>query len=113
MLKLPELRAILRENKIKGYSHYNKKQLIKLLREKELLPEELPPPPKKEIDPKFARLRTIRTNPKRVVLKDIESGDEIIFPSIYRASRFINHSPRIITFWNGRVWKDKYEIKVE
>ena len=111
MTRLPELREILRENKIKGYSHYNKKQLIELLKEKGLLPEE-PEKPKKEINPRFARLKTIRTNPKRVVLKDIESGDEITFPSIYKASRFINQSPRIITFWNGRVWKDKYEIKV-
>lgn len=113
-MRLPELREILRENKVKGYSHYNKKQLIELLKEKGLLPEELPHPvnPKKEINPRFARLKTIRTNPKRVVLKDIESGDEITFPSIYKASRFINQSPRIITFWNGRVWKDKYEIKV-
>ena len=45
-------------------------------------------------------------------MKDIESGDEITFPSIYKASRFIGESPRIITFWEGRVWKNKYEIKV-
>ena len=37
-------------------------ELIVLLREKGLLPEEeeLLPKPKKEIDPKFARLKTIR-----------------------------------------------------
>ena len=113
-MKLPELREILREKKIKGYSHYNKKQLIKLLQEKGLLPEEptQPEKPEKVIDPRFARLKTIRTNPKRVVLKDVESEDEIVFPSIYKASRFINQSPRIVTFWDGRVWNNKYEIRV-
>ena len=112
--KLPELREILRQNKIKGYSHYNKKQLVELLKGKGLLPEEPPKPekPKKEIDPRFIKLNTIRTNPKRVALKNIETGDILTFPSIYKASRFINTSPRIITFWNGRVWNNKYEIRV-
>ena len=60
-----------------------------------LLPEEPPKHenPKKELDPKYTRLKTIRTNPKQVVLKSVETGDEIIFPSLY-----INQSPRIITF---------------
>lgn len=107
--KLPELREILRQNKIKGYSHYNKKQLVELLKGKGLLPEEPPKPekPKKEIDP-----RCTRTNPKRVVLKNIETGDELTFSSIYKASQFINKPAAIITFWNGRVWNNKYEIRV-
>ena len=114
MVKLPELREILRQNKIKGCSHYNKKQLIELLKGKGLLPEEPPKPekPKKEIDPRFTRLMTIRTNPKQVVLKNVETGNEITFPSIYKASQFINKSPRIITFWDGRVWNNMYEISV-
>ncbi|ELU13788.1 hypothetical protein CAPTEDRAFT_213858 [Capitella teleta] len=56
MMKLPELRAILREYKIKGYSHYTKKQLIELLKGKGL---------------------------------DVETGDDILFPSIYKAAYFI------------------------
>jgi len=114
-MKLPDLKEILRQNKMKGYSHYNKPQLIELLRGIGLLPNEPPKPekPKKEIDPRFERLRTIRTNPKRVTLKNITTGEEIMFPSIYKAARFINQSPRIITFWNGRVWNSKFEIKIE
>ena len=34
MAKLSELREIIHTNKIRGYSHYNKKQLIVLLEEK-------------------------------------------------------------------------------
>ena len=114
-MKLPELREILRQNKIKGYSHYNKKELVELLREKGLLPAEQPKPekPKKEIDPRFKRLKTIRTNPKRVVLKSVETGDKITFPSIYKAAKSINQSPRIVKFWNGTVWNKKYEIRID
>ena len=114
MAKLPELREILHKNKIRGYSHYDKKKLIVLLREKGLLPDEPPKPvkPKKEIDKKYEKLGTIRNNPKQVFLKSVETGDTITFPSIYKAAQFINQSPRIITFWNYRVWKNKYEIRV-
>ena len=64
-MKLPELRALLKENKIKGYSHYSKPQLVALLNSKGLLPEEIPKPPTrllrciKEIDPRYEHLRKI------------------------------------------------------
>ena len=116
MTKLSELREILRTSKIRGYSHYDKKQLIVLLGEKGLLPEELPKPVKvkevKEIDPKYQRLVGIRTNPRSVILKNVKTGEEQSFSSIYKASRFIKHSPRTITFWDGKIWNDLYEIKI-
>ena len=111
MIKLPELREILRQNKIKGYSQYNKKQLVELLKEKGLLLEESPQPEKTQ-EKKWDRLKTIRKNPKQVVLKSVKTGDEITFSSIYKASQFIGKSPRIITFWNGRVWNNLYKITI-
>ena len=71
MIKLSELKEILYANKIRGYSHYTKKQLIELFKERQLMPKEKPKPEKskKDIDPKFARLATIKFNPKRVTLK--------------------------------------------
>ena len=105
VVKLSELREILHKNKIRGYLHYGRKQLIVLLREEGLLPDEPPEPvkPKKEIDSKYEKLGTIRNNPKQVFLKSVETGDTITFPLIYKAAQFINQSPRIITFWNNRV----------
>ncbi len=47
-MKLPELRALLKEKKLCGYSHYNKLELIDLLRDKVCLPEEATKP-KKEL----------------------------------------------------------------
>ena len=75
-------------NKIRGYSHYTKKQLIQFLKERQLMPKEKPKP-KKDIDLKFARLATIKLNPKRVKLKNIETKEELEFPSIYKAAQFL------------------------
>ena len=111
MIKLSELREILVTNQIKSKMHYDKKQQIVLLGEKGLLPPK-PEKVKKEINHKFEKLATIRNNPKQVVLKNVETGDTITFSSIYKASKFINRSPRIITFWNNRVWDNRYEIKI-
>ena len=111
MLKHSELREILATNQIKGYMHYDKKQLIVLLGEKGLLPSKSENV-KKEINHKFEKLATIRNNPKQVILKNVETGDTITFSSIYKASTFIDRSPIIITFWNNRVWDNRYEIKI-
>jgi len=117
-LKLPELKAIFKKNKIKGFAYYNKPQIVEILRERNLLPAEEPqPPPEPErqandADPKHRKLREIRRNPKEVTMTDTTTGEELVFPSIYKASRHMKTSPRIITFWNGRIWKNRYEIKI-
>ena len=111
MIKLSQLREILVTHQIENYMLYDKKQLIVLLGEKGLLPSK-PEKVKKEINHKFEKLAAIRNNPKQVVLKNVETGDTITFPSIYKASKFIDRSPAIITFWNNRVWDNRYEIKV-
>ena len=108
MIKHSELREILATNQIKGKMDYNKKQLIVFLGEKGLLPSK----PEKVINHKFSYLTTIRNNPKQVVLKNVETGDTNTFSSIYKASKFIGRSPAIITFYNNRVWDNRYEIKI-
>ena len=108
MIKHSELREILATNQIKGKMDYNKKQLIVFLGEKGILPSK----PEKVINHKFSYLTTIRNNPKQVVLKNVETGDTNTFSSIYKASKFINRSPAIITFYNNRVWDNRYEIKI-
>ena len=40
MISLTELRAMLNENKIRGYLHYNKSELADVLVKRELLPED-------------------------------------------------------------------------
>ena len=111
MAKLSQLREILLTNQINGYMHYDKKQLIVLLGEKGLLPPK-PVKVKKEINSKYEKLATIRNNPKQVVFTHVETGDTNTFPSIYKAAKFIDRSPRIITFYNNRVWDNRYEIRI-
>ena len=63
MISLTELRAMLKENKIRGYLHYNKSELVDVLVKRVLLPDtmniasitSLPEPEntKKEINPKY------------------------------------------------------------
>ena len=39
MISLTELKAMLKENKIRGYLHYNKSELVVVLAKRRLLPE--------------------------------------------------------------------------
>ena len=66
------------------------------------MPEEKPKPekPKKEIDPKFTRLATIKNNHKRVTLKNIETKEELEFPSIYKAATFAIKKKLDTCLWN-------------
>ena len=73
---MTELRAMLKKNKIRGYLHYNKSELIDFLIKRRLLPEtinittinSLPERQntKKEINPKYNFIKHIRNNSKKV-----------------------------------------------
>ena len=67
MISLTELRAMLKKNKIRGYLHYNKSELIDLLIKIVLLSETITSLPerensKKEINPKYNLLKHIRNS---------------------------------------------------
>ena len=76
---------MLKENKIRGYLHYNKSELVDLLVKRGLLPEtmkittitSLPEreDTKKEINSKFNFLKYIHNSPKKVEIRDIETGE--------------------------------------
>ena len=67
---------------------------------------------KKKKDPKYNRVKTIKKNPRKVSLEDTETGEINNFPSIYKAAKFIDRAPQTITYWNGGVWKNKYEVAI-
>ena len=118
MLKVSKIKEILKQNNIKGWAHLNKPGLIELLKEKDLMPVEPPKPErrrqtKEEIDPKnLWRCDTIK-NRKTVVLKDIATEEEITFPSLHKAAKFIGKVTSTISYWDGKIWKNKYEIKIK
>ena len=89
MISLTELRAMLKKNKIRGYIHYNKLELIDVLIKRGLLPEtindstitSLPEREntKKETNPKYNFLKHIRNSPKKVEIRDIETDEIIVY----------------------------------
>ena len=104
MMKIRGLKKTLEENKIHFYTYWDKNRLIALVNEHDLLP-------KTELE--YERLKTIKQNPRKVMLEDIETGEIKTFPSIYKAAKFIDQAPMTITYWNGGVWKNKYKVVVE
>ena len=82
MIILTELRAMLEENKIRWYLHYNKSELVDVLFKRGLLPEtmkittSLPEreDTKKEINPIYNFLKYIRNSPKKVEIRDMQNG---------------------------------------
>jgi len=112
-MSLVDIKSLVRENRIRGVSHLNKKELISKLVELGIPLPEVRPKEKKEykpIDPKYERLKTIRTSPRNVVIKDVETGESVEYKSMYAAARSLNKSSKVITDNNGKVYDGKYDI---
>ena len=91
-MNVRELNTLLKENNIHFYTYWDKKKLISLANEHNLLPKTEPKKEKsKDVD--YDRLKTIRKNPKKVIVEDIKTGEIKTFPSIYKASKFIEQAP--------------------
>ena len=67
---------------------------------------------KKEINPKYNFLKHIRNNPKKVEIQDTETGEIIIYSSIYKAATTFIQQSRLISAYVGKVWRNRYAIKV-
>ena len=92
MVNIGELKVILKENKIHLCSYWDKKRLIALANEHDLLPKKALEKEKSK-DPKYDRLKTIKKNPRKASLEDIETVEIKTFPSIYKAAKFIDQAP--------------------
>ena len=113
-MNIKELKSILKENNIDFYTYWDKKRLVSLANEHNLLP-------KTEIDDEksenvnYDRLKTIKKNPRKVILENIETGEIINFPSIYKAAKFIDKAPLTMTHWGNKegVWNNKYKVTLQ
>ena len=122
MISLRELRAMLKENNIRECLHYNKPELVDVLLKRGFLPEiikittstSLPErkDTKKERNPKYNFLQHIRNSPKKVEIQDMETGEIIIYCSMYKAAKRFNQHSRLISTYDGKVWRNRYAIKV-
>ena len=110
-----DLKKLLKENGVHFYSYWSKQKLIDLAKINKLIPEPEPETePKPEI-PKFVnyeRLRNIRNSPVSVKLIDVETKEEKTFPSIYKASQFLDKCPQTIRHFGKKkgIWNNKYQI---
>ena len=119
---MTELRATLKENKIRGYLHYNKSELVDVLVKRVLLPDTmnittittLPEREiiKKEINDKYNFLKHIRNSPKKVEIQDMETGEIIIYSSMYKIAKRCNQQSRLISTYDGKVWRNTCAINV-
>ena len=110
-MNIKELKSILKENNINFYTYWDKKRLVSLANEHNLLPK-IEIDKEKSEDVNYDRLKTIKKNPRKVMLVDIETGETKNFPSIYKAAKFINKAPQTITYWVKKegVWNNKYKV---
>ena len=122
MISLTELKAMLKKNKIREYLHYNKSELDDVLVKRGLLPETIKittitslserENTKKIINPKYNFLKHIRNSSKKVEIQDMESGEIVIYSSMYKAAKRFNRQSILISTYDGKVWMNRYAIVV-
>ena len=111
-----ELRKLLKDNGVCAYTYWGKDKLIDLAKINNLLPEPKKPEPEPEPEePKkisWQKLKQIRNKPVNVKLIDVETGEEKVYPSIYKASQYLDKSPQTIRHYGRRkgIWNKKYQI---
>ena len=116
MVKLQELKTLMKENDL-PYNYMNKDELIAIAIDKNLIsPSKILQSKsvikKREDIDKYAHLKGIRTNPKTVKIHDIETNTTTVYKSLYKACRALSLNHYNIVSNNGKVFRDRYEIKV-
>ena len=113
-----DLKKLLKENGVHFYSYWSKGKLIDLARINKLIPEPEPETEPKPEVPKYVnyeRLRNIRNSPVSVKFIDVETKEEKTFPSIYKASQYLDKCPQTIRHFGKKksIWNNKYRIIIE
>ena len=67
---------------------------------------------KKERNPKYNFLKHIRNSPKKVEIQDMATSEIIVYSSMYKAAKRFNQQSRLIYAFDGKVWRNRYAIKV-
>ena len=113
-----ELKEILKDNQIRGYSHDSKSNIIDLFDKRGLIPEKYDTDKQRkekrdvDIDPKYNFLRHMHSNPRKYEIHDLETDKVDLYPSMYKAALALNQNPGVFGMRNGKVWRKRYVIKV-
>ena len=113
-----ELRKLLKDNGVCAYTYWGKDKLIDLAKINNLLPKPKEPEPEETEEPEepkkisWQKLKQIRNKPVNVKLIDIKTGEEKVYPSIYKASQYLDKSPQTVRHYGRRkgIWNKKYQI---
>ena|SRR5688572_24887465 len=116
-MKLFELKELMKQHNIRGSSYLNKPEMIERLVENGVLTQEVvdkwtQPPKVTSKDAKYDKLKGIRNHPRRVEIFDRETGETASYSSMYKAAKAIGRNPGVIGWFNRKVYKNRYEIKV-
>ena len=115
-MKLSELKAIARENKIVGRSIMNKPEYIASLGEKGLLLEgKIRTEQKTKLHPvndtQYDYLKLIRQNPKRVMIEDVSTGKVNEYPSLFIGRAIGVNSKRLLVNAN-QILDEQFKITI-
>ena len=47
-----------------------------------------------------------------VEIHDLETDKVVLYPSIYKAALALEQNPEVIGMYNGKLWRNRYAIKV-
>ena len=67
---------------------------------------------KKERNPKYNFLKYIRNSPKMVEIRDMETGEIIVYSSMCKPAKIFNQQSRLISAYDGNAWRNRYDITV-
>jgi hypothetical protein len=116
-MKLTQLKAIAKQNKVPGRSIMNKPEFIVSLKEKGLLLEgnirtEQTTKTHHVNDTRYDYLKLIRQNPKRVMIEDVSTGKVNEYPSLYKAGRAIGVNSKRLLVNADQIMDDRFKITI-
>jgi len=116
-MKLLELKAIAKENKVVGRSIINKPEFIASLQMKGLLLEGnagTAAITKSHLanDARYEYLKHVRRNPKRVIVEDANTGEVIEYPSLYKAGRAIGVNSKRLLVNTDKIMNKRFKITI-
>ena len=112
---LPELKQMMRDNGIIGVTLMNKPKMLQRLHNLGLVPAEaliVKKEKKTTVTQVKVKVDCNRYKPKKVLVTDIETGLETVYPSIYQSSRALGCSKTQLFLKNGQVLNKRYKIDI-
>ena len=105
-----ELFKLVKEHKIRGCSQYDKAELITALKSEGILSDDIE---KNCKDPeRYKFIKGMRNGSKKVEVKNLETGETVVYPSIYSCAKALKVNPGTICFFNKRLFDDNLEINI-